>query len=592
MTTRGKIVVALLVFVGLYFGITKLLSSNLLFKKAETQSVVLNSIELPAASGTEGVTNVVPLAALPTATPAEKGTPVTWEVMAWNSQMAGMLANGGPRSTEGSAMAANGLNLQIQRQDDVSKMQADLVKNAADLASNPQTPGLVVSIMGDGLPGFSAVQAELKKAGTQLQIIPYSVGKSFGEDKLMGPKEWIDNPRAALGKTVACYLRDGDQNIALKWCADNGLKVNPDETTYDPQAVNFMSSSDFLVAAEKYITGKPESRAKIVDGKNTGVQVDVVADAVATWTPGDVNIAKQKGGLVSIVSTKEYSNQMPNIMVTTKRWYDAHQKEVAGMMTAFALAGDQVKSHPEALTRAADISADVYGDKDKNGGYWLKYYKGTEEADRDGNVVALGGSKAFNFSDNLALFGLNEGGTNIYSSVYKTFGDVQSKLYPKELPSYVPLDDMLDLSLLRTMQTQYKGKNIAPADKPKFTAGDEIRRNVSQRAWNIEFNSGQSTFTPAAQRELNQLFDDLVVAGSLKVAVHGHTDNTGNSDKNQQLSEDRAMAVRQWLEAKSASAFPQGRIQVFAHGASEPVASNNTPAGKAQNRRVEIVLGN
>jgi OOP family OmpA-OmpF porin len=592
MTTRGKIVIALLIVVGLYFGITKLLSSNLLFKKAETQSVMLNSIELPAASGTEGVTNVVPLAALPTATPADKGTPVTWEVMAWNSQIAGMLANGGPRSTQGSAMAANGLNLQIVRQDDVSKMQADLVKNALDLASNPQTPGLVVSIMGDGLPGFSAVQTELKKAGTQLQIIPYSVGKSFGEDKLMGPKEWIDNPKAALGKTVACYLRDGDQNIALKWCADNGLKVNPDETTYDPQAVNFMSSSDFLVAAEKYITGKPESRSKIVDGKDTGVKVDVVADAVATWTPGDVNIAKQKGGLVSIVSTREYSNQMPNIMVTTKRWYDAHQKEVAGMMTAFALAGDQVKSHPEALSRGADISADVYGDKDKNGGYWLKYYKGTEEADRDGNVVSLGGSKAFNFSDNLALFGLNEGGTNIYASVYKTFGDVQSKLYPKELPSYVALDDMLDLSLLRTMQAQYKGKNIAPADKPKFVAGDEIRRNVSQRAWNIEFNSGQSTFTPAAQKELNQLFDDLVVAGNLKVAVHGHTDNTGDPQKNQQLSEDRAMAVRQWLEAKSASAFPQGRIQVFAHGASEPVVSNNTPAGKAQNRRVEIVLGN
>jgi OOP family OmpA-OmpF porin len=592
MTTRGKIVVALLVLVGLYFGITKLLSSNLLFKKAATQSVVLNSIELPASAGADGVTNVVPLAPLPGSNPAEKGTPVTWEVMAWNSQMAGMLANGGARSTQGSAMATNGLNLQIVRQDDTSKMQADLVKNASDLASNPQTPGLVVSIMGDGLPAFSAVQTELKKTGTQLQVIPYSVGKSFGEDKLMGPKEWIDNPKAALGKTIACYLRDGDQNIALKWCADNGLKVNPDETTYDPQAVNFMSSSDFLAAAEKYIVGKPESRDKIVEGKNTGVKVDVAADAVATWTPGDVNIAKQKGGLVSIVSTREYSNQMPNIMVTTKRWYDAHQKEVAGMMTAFALAGDQVKSHPEALTHAADISADVYGDKDKNGGYWLKYYKGTEEADREGNVVALGGSKAFNFSDNLSLFGLNEGGTNIYASVYKTFGDVQSKLYPKELPNYVPLDDMLDLSLLRTMQTQYKGKNIAPAETQKFAAGDEIRRNVSQRAWNIEFNSGQSTFTPAAQKELNQLFDDLVVAGSLKVAVHGHTDNTGDPQKNQQLSENRAMAVRQWLQQKSASAFPQGRIQVFAHGASEPVASNLTPAGKAQNRRVEIVLGN
>jgi outer membrane protein OmpA-like peptidoglycan-associated protein len=482
--------------------------------------------------------------------------------------------------------------MQIVRQDDVSKMQADLVKNAADLSSNPATPGLIVSIMGDGLPGFSAVQAELKKAGTQLQIIPYSVGKSFGEDKLMGPKEWLDNPKLALGKTIACYLRDGDQNIALKWCADNSLKVNPDETTYDPEAVNFMAASDFLVAAEKYILGKPEARTKVVNGKNTGVKVDVAADAVATWTPGDVNIAKQRGGLVNIVSTKEYSNQMPNIMVTTKRWYDAHQKEVLGLMTAFAVAGDQVKAHPEALSHAADISATVYGDQDKPGAYWLKYYKGVSEADRNGDVVELGGSKAFNFSDNLTLFGLDEGGTNIYAAVYKTFGDVQSKLYPKELPSYVPLDQMLDLKPLQKLQAQYKGKTVAPAETQQFAAGDEIRQSVSKRAWNIEFNSGQSTFTPAAEQELTQLFNDLVVAGRLKVAVHGHTDNSGDPQRNQQLSEDRAMAVEHWLEAKSRSAFPEGRVQVYAHGAAEPVASNATPDGKAKNRRVEVVLGN
>ena len=173
MTTRGKIVIALLVLVGLYFGINKLTSSNLLFKKASTESVLLGSIELPATSGSTGATAVAPLAALPGATAVSTGTPVTWEVMAWNSQMAGMLANGGAQTTEGSAMAANGVNMQIARQDDVSKMQADLVKNAADLSANPNTPGLIVSIMGDGLPGFSAVQEQLKKAGTQLHIIPY-----------------------------------------------------------------------------------------------------------------------------------------------------------------------------------------------------------------------------------------------------------------------------------------------------------------------------------------------------------------------------------------------------------------------------------
>ena len=133
---------------------------------------------------------------------------------------------------------------------------------------------------------------------------------------------------------------------------------------------------------------------------------------------------------------------------------------------------------------------------------------------------------------------------------------------------------------------------MAPAETQRFAAGDEIRQSVSKRAWNIAFNSGQSSFTPAAERDLSQLFNDLVVAGRLKVAVHGHTDNAGDPQKNQQLSEDRAMAVQRWLEAKSRSAFPDGRVQVYAHGPSEPVASNATPDGKAKNRRVEVVLGN
>jgi OOP family OmpA-OmpF porin len=151
---------------------------------------------------------------------------------------------------------------------------------------------------------------------------------------------------------------------------------------------------------------------------------------------------------------------------------------------------------------------------------------------------------------------------------------------------------MLDLTPLQKLQAQYKGKAVAPAETQQFAAGDEIRQSVSKRAWNIEFNSGQSSFTPQTTRELNQLFDDLVVAGRLKVAVHGHTDNAGDPGKNQQLSEDRAMAVQHWLETKSHSAFPDGRIQVYAHGATEPVASNTTPDGKAKNRRVEVVLGN
>ena len=87
------------------------------------------------------------------------------------------------------------------------------------------------------------------------------------------------------------------------------------------------------------------------------------------------------------------------------------------------------------------------------------------------------------------------------------------------------------------------------------------------------------------------MFNDLVVAGGTIVEIHGHTDDQGSADKNQRLSEDRAFAVKKWLQAQSTVNFPDQRIKVFAHGSTEPLDSNSTAEGRAKNRRVEMILG-
>src|SRR5258708_7677551 len=80
------------------------------------------------------------------------------------------------------------------------------------------------------------------------------------------------------------------------------------------------------------------------------------------------------------------------------------------MMAASFEAADQLKAFPEALKRAAGISAKVYNEQ--NGDYWLKYYQGTREQDKTGNMVELGGSAVNNLNDNLLLFGLQPGANN------------------------------------------------------------------------------------------------------------------------------------------------------------------------------------
>lgn len=73
----------------------------------------------------------------------------------------------------------------------------------------------------------------------------------------------------------------------------------------------------------------------------------------------------------------------------------------------------------------------------------------------------------------------------------------------------------------------------------------------------------------------------------LKLLIEGHTDNTGSAEINQSLSEKRAEAVKAYLV--STFGIDASRLEAKGFGASKPVASNDTPEGRQQNRRVELV---
>jgi OOP family OmpA-OmpF porin len=73
------------------------------------------------------------------------------------------------------------------------------------------------------------------------------------------------------------------------------------------------------------------------------------------------------------------------------------------------------------------------------------------------------------------------------------------------------------------------------------------------------------------------------------VAIEGHTDSVGTEGYNQQLSEERANAVKAALMAKG---IPSERVTTVGKGEEEPVATNENAAGRQQNRRVEIIVSN
>ncbi len=508
---------------------------------------------------------------------------------AWNAQMGLMLATGGKQAAEGSLMCKHRVNLKLVREDNVDTMQSLLLAFAEGLksgAGNPDKGAHFVAIMGDGSAAFlKGINDRLTKLGPDyMAMVVGSTGYSRGEDKFMGPPAWKQNPQAARGGLVSGYLRDGDWNIALKWLGDNKIPNNPDDTVYDPNALNWHAASDYIDAAQKYVSGYCGELKNIKTGKSEKRCVD----GVVTWTPGDVTVAEQKGGLVSIVSTREYRSQMPNVIIGSKKWMAANRPVVEGMLQAIFEAGDEIKKDPGSLKRAAEISAVAYGEKDA--AYWEKYFTVQSVKDKQGLDVELGGSAVNNLADNLELFGMSPGSTNAFAATYTVFANIVKSQYPDLMPSFYPVKEILDPSYVAALSRSPEAPKTE-ADLPKFEAGTRVESVVSRRAWDIQFATGSARFTPQTTQELDTLLKDLVIASGTLVEVHGHTDNMGGADRNQRLSEERAFAVKSWLEQQSPSNFPKGRVVVFAHGQTQPVEPNATAEGRARNRRVEIVLG-
>lgn len=597
----AKIVIAALIVALAFFAKWLFIDSEYIFKKDVKQTVEVNNVVLPdAPRDMKGDT--IQFRGLPTSEIASVNAPrINMEIMAWNSQMGLIYANGGAQTTKGSIMEKNNVNLSIKRQDDCNQMAADLIKFASDYKNNPSTASGTnfIAIMGDGAPAWLAgVNNELVKLGDEYtaQII-FSCGKSNGEDQFMAPQTVKDNPQSARGMVCSAVLRDGDWNIVIKWCSDNGIPVNTDEKTYDPEAMNFVAANDFIDAAQKYISGYSEERDVVKrdpkTGKNvkTGERKKVVVNCVTTWTPGDVMIADKKGGLVRIVSTAEYSSQMPNVVIGIKKWMQDNRKHVENFIASVSDGGDQIKTYADALNKAGELSAAVYGEQD--GSYWVKYYRGVKQSDAQGLEVNLGGSRVHNLADNLELFGVGQNKSNVYASVYKVFGDVVSSLYPEYVEKYPDINEVLDLSYLLNVKTKYaKMNSLTSADKVVYDNTGSISQTVAKRAWSIEFETGSANFTPQALNVLEDLYNQLNIASGLKVEIFGHTDNTGTPSGNDQLSQARADAVKQWLQNRSTTNYPESRFaQVKGKGQNEPIADNSTASGRAKNRRVEVVMG-
>ena len=146
----------------------------------------------------------------------------------------------------------------------------------------------------------------------------------------------------------------------------------------------------------------------------------------------------------------------------------------------------------------------------------------------------------------------------------------------------------LCILLLAACQTKPAGltaEQIAVLQKNGFmqtAAGWELGLDAK-----VLFGNNQATLSPESEKTVEKLASDLLHVGLMKVNLDGHTDNYGDVGYNNDLSLRRANTV---AAAFAQAGMPRANIHTRGLGQSQPVASNKTQEGRAQNRRVSVII--
>jgi len=142
-------------------------------------------------------------------------------------------------------------------------------------------------------------------------------------------------------------------------------------------------------------------------------------------------------------------------------------------------------------------------------------------------------------------------------------------------------------------QREYSPESIEEIIFEENSVGEQLLKYLDGEGDSIcvlnytNFESGSSVIIEVEKKELIDLAVVIKAFNNIKISVEGHTDSRGDERSNQELSEKRAISVKDFLVSEGIN---EDRLSTKGYGETRPIASNTTTDGKAKNRRVEIAV--
>ena len=474
---------------------------------------------------------VSPAAPRPPA-PTPRRHALTVALSQWPGHLALVVGNGGLTTQLGSAAAAAGLDLEVVFIEDAPSKNKALQDGKVDAVWE------TVDELPIALGSFKAARTE---ARAFIQI-----DWSRGGDACVASRE-VQKVEDVLGRKAAVLMFSPDHTV-LEFMLNNS-RLTPEQVTRVRKDTAF-SMDDFTYARLLFAQKK--------------------IDVACLWEP-DVTLAlAARPGAHRLFSTADATELVADTLVARRELLD-RQPELAVKLAKVWFAGvKQAEADRPAAARLISTVCSRFRDE-------LGY---------EATLKAFNWVKWTDLGDNVRMFGL-DGQPPVFDRVYNQADGIWVNYPQAEIKDRFAPATLRDDRIVRRIW-EAEGRPVAPRPEKYQPSVAVTGRPLFTKPVTVTFHTGQSELTSEGMALLNQhVVPQVQMAAGMYIRVEGNTDNLGDEDWNQGLSERRAASIVDYLIGRGVA---RERIVARGNGSSRPIASNRTIEGRARNRRTEILF--
>ena len=368
----------------------------------------------------------------------------------------------------------------------------------------------------------------------------------------------------------ADWSRGGDAIVArrgINSVADlRGKKIAVAELTPSHSFLLYLLEAGNLSVNDVEIVGQASAVDAAAAFKSNSV------DAAVVWSPDDEQCIRAVSGSRILESTRNASNIIADFFFAKREYVNANRDKLQKLYEGWMKGAAEINANNSNKMKAAKILSEGLG---------------IPEADA---VASINNVRLVTHGDNLNFFGLNtnyKGVTaeNLYQRMTQEYKDLD--VIQGNVPSWnrVKYASAVQSTNLTGAENQAEGQK----EFAEVTKADETAEAIATKPVSINFRTGEFRLDENAKYIIDREFVDIAKAfGNSRIRIEGNTDNVGSVSSNIALSRKRAQSVADYLINEHN--MPRNRIIVVGNGPNKPVATNNTDAGRAKNRRTDFQL--